>query len=154
MNSKKILTSMAAALVSAAALAQAPAFPGAEGHGRYVTGGRGGKVIHVTNLNDKGTGSFRAAVTGNSKKIIVFDVAGVIPLASDLTIGSNTTILGQTAPSPGITLRYYTVRPEDNCIIRFIRLPARYISSVTFCARKGRGLCQSSSTHQCCCHAC
>ena len=113
---------MAAALVSAAALAQAPAFPGAEGHGRYVTGGRGGKVIHVTNLNDKGTGSFRAAVTGNSKKIIVFDVAGVIPLASDLNIGANTTILGQTAPSPGITLRYYTVRPEDNCIIRFIRL--------------------------------
>ncbi|WP_439432738.1 pectate lyase [Segatella copri] len=122
MNNKKILTSMAAALMSAAALAQVPAFPGAEGHGRYVTGGRGGKVIHVTNLNDKGTGSFRAAVTGNSKKIIVFDVAGVIPLASDLNIGANTTILGQTAPSPGITLRYYTVRPEDNCIIRFIRL--------------------------------
>ena len=113
---------MAAALVSAAALAQAPAFPGAEGHGRYVTGGRGGKVIHVTNLNDKGTGSFRAAVNGSSKKIIVFDVAGVIPLATDLTIGANTTILGQTAPSPGITLRYYTVRPESNCIIRFIRL--------------------------------
>lgn len=113
---------MAAALMSAAALAQAPAFPGAEGHGRYVTGGRGGKVIHVTNLNDKGTGSFRAAVSGSSKKIIVFDVAGVIPLGSDLTIGANTTILGQTAPSPGITLRYYTVRPEDNCIIRFIRL--------------------------------
>ena len=122
MNNKKILTSMAAALMSAAALAQVPAFPGAEGHGRYVTGGRGGKVIHVTNLNDKGTRSFRAAVTGNSKKIIVFDVAGVIPLASDLNIGANTTILGQTAPSPGITLRYYTVRPEDNCIIRFIRL--------------------------------
>ena len=113
---------MAAALMSAAALAQVPAFPGAEGHGRYVTGGRGGKVIHVTNLNDKGTGSFRAAVTGNSKKIIVFDVAGVIPLASDLNIGANTTILGQTAPSPGITLRYYTVQPKDNCIIRFIRL--------------------------------
>ena len=122
MNNKKILTSMAAALMSAAALAQVPAFPGAEGHGRYVTGGRGGKVIHVTNLNDKGTGSFRAAVTGNSKKIIVFDVAGVIPLASDLNIGANTTILGQTAPSPGITLRYYTVQPKDNCIIRFIRL--------------------------------
>ena len=108
--------------MSAAALAQTPAFPGAEGHGRYVTGGRGGKVIHVTNLNDKGTGSFRAAVSGSSKKIIVFDVAGVIPLASDLTIGANTTVLGQTAPSPGITLRYYTVRPENNCIIRFIRL--------------------------------
>ncbi len=119
---QKVFTLLAASLISAASMAQAPAFPGAEGHGRYVTGGRGGKVIHVTNLNDKGTGSFRAAVTGNSKKIIVFDVAGVIPLASDLTIGSNTTILGQTAPSPGITLRYYTVRPEDNCIIRFIRL--------------------------------
>lgn len=118
---KKIFTTMAAALMSAAALAQAPAFPGAEGHGRYVTGGRGGKVIHVTNLNDKGTGSFRAAVSGSSKKIVVFDVAGVIPLASDLTIGANTTILGQTAPSPGITLRYYTVQPENNCIIRFIR---------------------------------
>lgn len=113
---------MAAALMSAAALAQAPAFPGAEGHGRYVTGGRDGKVVHVTNLNDKGTGSFRAAVTGNSKKIIVFDVAGVIPLASDLTIGANTTILGQTAPSPGITLRYYTVQPGNNNIIRFLRI--------------------------------
>ena len=106
----------------AIAQTSAPAFPGAEGHGRYVQGGRGGKVIHVTNLNDKGTGSFRAAVSGSDKKIIVFDVAGVIPLASDLTIGANTTILGQTAPSPGITLRYYTVRPESNCIIRFIRI--------------------------------
>ena len=119
---QKVFTLLAASLISAAAMAQAPAFPGAEGHGRYVTGGRGGKIVHVTNLNDKGTGSFRAAVSGSSKKIIVFDVAGVIPLASDLTIGANTTILGQTAPSPGITLRYYTVRPEDNCIIRFIRL--------------------------------
>lgn len=119
---QKVFTLLAASLISAASMAQTPAFPGAEGHGRYVTGGRGGKIVHVTNLNDKGTGSFRAAVSGSSKKIIVVDVAGVIPLASDLTIGANTTILGQTAPSPGITLRYYTVRPEDNCIIRFIRL--------------------------------
>ena len=96
---KIIFSTMAAALISAAAFAQAPAFPGAEGHGRYVTGGRGGKVIHVTNLNDKGTGSFRAAVSGSSKKIIVFDVAGVIPLASDLTIGANTIIdTGCTLP--------------------------------------------------------
>lgn len=100
----------------------APAFPGAEGHGRYTTGGRGGKVIHVTNLNDKGIGSFRDAVSGSTKKIIVFDVAGVIALNSDLSIGDNTTILGQTAPEPGITLRYRTVRPGSNNIIRFIRI--------------------------------
>ncbi len=119
---QNLLLSLAVTLVCSTTMAQAPAFPGAEGHGRYVTGGRGGKIIHVTNLNDKGTGSFRQAVSGNNKKTVVFDVAGVIPLASDLTIGANTTILGQTAPSPGITLRYYTVRSESNCIIRFIRL--------------------------------
>ena len=112
---------MAAALMSAAALAQAPAFPGAEGHGRYVTGGRGGRVVHVTNLNDSGTGSFREAVK-SGKRIIVFDVAGVIALKSDLKIGDNITILGQTAPSPGITLRYYTVQPGSNNIIRFLRI--------------------------------
>lgn len=118
---KKIFTTMAAALVSAAALAQAPAFPGAEGHGRYVTGGRGGRVVHVTNLNDSGTASFREAVK-SGKRIIVFDVAGVIALKSDLKIADNITILGQTAPSPGITLRYYTVQPGSNNIIRFLRI--------------------------------
>lgn len=118
---KKIFTTMAAALMSAAALAQAPAFPGAEGHGRYVTGGRGGRVVHVTNLNDSGTGSFREAVK-SGKRIIVFDVAGVIALKSDLKFADNITILGQTAPSPGITLRYYTVQPGNNNIIRFLRI--------------------------------
>lgn len=118
---KKIFTTMAAALMSAAALAQAPAFPGAEGHGRYVTGGRGGKVVHVTNLNDSGTGSFREAVK-SGKRIIVFDVAGVIALKSDLKFADNITILGQTAPSPGITLRYFTVQPGNNNIIRFLRI--------------------------------
>ena len=108
--------------VSITMMGQVPAFPGAEGHGRYVTGGRGGVVRHVTNLNDSGTGSFRAAVNGSTKKIVVFDVAGVIALQSDLTIGANTTIEGQTAPSPGITLRYYTVLyGGDNVIVRFIR---------------------------------
>ena len=116
-----MLIMMLTASLSMIAQDEVPAFPGAEGHGRYVQGGRGGKVIHVTNLNNSGTGSFRSAVSGSAKKIIVFDVGGVIPLASDVTIGANTTICGQTAPYPGITLRYYTVNPGANNIIRFIR---------------------------------
>ena len=102
-------------------MAQAPAFPGAEGHGRYATGGRGGTVVHVTNLNDSGTGSLRSAVSSKNR-IVVFDVAGEIDLQSDLVIKDNITIAGQTAPYPGITLRYYTVRPGANNIIRFIRI--------------------------------
>ena len=109
---------------SYAQFSSAPAFPGAEGHGRYVTGGRGGNIVHVTNLNDSGTGSLRNAVetvNKNKAKIIVFDVAGVIALNKELQIGDNTTIEGQTAPYPGITVRYYTMRPGSNVIIRFIR---------------------------------
>ena len=119
---RKYLILVITTLIPLITLAQAPAFPGAEGHGRYITGGRGGKVIHVTNLKDSGTGSLRSAVSGSSKKIIVFDVAGVIALNSDLSIGDNTTIAGQTAPYPGITIRYRTVRPGANNIIRFIRI--------------------------------
>lgn len=118
---KKSLSIIAASLISISTMAQAPAFPGAEGHGRFVTGGRGGRIVHVTNLNDSGTGSFREAVKSGNR-IIVFDVAGVIALKSDLKFADNITILGQTAPSPGITLRYYTVQPGSNNIIRFIRI--------------------------------
>lgn len=120
---KKLLTTIVLAALTLAVQAQSiPAFPGAEGHGRYITGGRGGQIIHVTNLNDSGTGSFRQAVSGSSKKIVVFDVGGVIALKSNVNIGANTTIMGQTAPNPGITLRYYTVNPAgDNIIIRFLR---------------------------------
>ena len=105
--------------------AQAPAFPGAEGHGRFTTGGRGGEVRHVTTLEDDGKtstkGTLRWAVNGSTKKTVVFDVGGIIALKKELVIGNNTTIAGQTAPAPGITLRYYTVRPGENNIIRFIR---------------------------------
>ena len=119
---KKLLSAFVATAISGVTLAQAPAFPGAEGHGRYTTGGRGGKIVHVTNLNDSGTGSFRQAVSGTAKKIVVFDVGGVIALKSDLKIGANTTVLGQTAPAPGITLRYYTINPNgNNIVVRFIR---------------------------------
>lgn len=125
---KKLLSTFILAVAALTATAQAPAFPGAEGHGRYTTGGRGGNVIHVTTLADNGNdknptaGSLRAAVQGSDKKIIVFDVGGVIALKSDLKIGANTTILGQTAPAPGITLRYYTLLYDgNNIVVRFIR---------------------------------
>ena len=97
------------------------AFPGAEGAGKYATGGRGGKVYHVTNLNDSGTGSFRDAVSG-SNRIVVFDVGGTIELKSDVIVKGNITIAGQTAPGGGgITLKNYKLgMGGDNIIVRYI----------------------------------
>ena len=112
------LLSIIFAMLATAAMAQAPAFPGAEGHGRYVTGGRGasGKVYHVTSLADDTNGNIqgtlRWALKQSGPRTIVFDISGIIELKADLTIPVNT----------GITLRYRTVLfGGNNIIVRFIR---------------------------------
>jgi hypothetical protein len=117
-----------------AAGAVLPAFPGAEGFGMSACGGRGGQVIEVTNLNDSGPGSLRAAVGSDGPRIVVFRVGGYIELKSALDINKpNITIAGQTAPGDGICLKNYNANVRaDNVIIRYLRVRPSDIAKEEF----------------------
>lgn len=135
MNFIKYLTVFSAILSSTACFAQqagttgnqqpqirTTAFPSAEGFGKYTTGGRGGKIFIVTNLNDAGAGSFREAAEANEKRMVVFAVAGTIHLITKLGIKGSVTIAGQTAPGDGICIADQPVGlAGDNIILRYLR---------------------------------
>lgn len=102
--------------------AQLPAFPGAEGFGRYATGGRNGSVYIVTNLNNAGPGSLRDAVS-QPNRIVVFEVGGVIKITTRIVVSPNVTIAGQTAPGGGITVygNGISFSGANNTICRYVR---------------------------------
>lgn len=103
--------------------AKIPAFPGAEGGGKYTSGGRGGRVIEVTNLNDYGPGSFRDACEQGGARIVVFNVSGIIHLSKPLSIRAPyITIEGQSAPGDGICIAGESVWVDTHdVIVRFMR---------------------------------
>ena len=105
------------------ASAEPLAFPEALGFGANVTGGRAGTVYHVTNLNDDGAGSFRDAVS-QGNRIVVFDVGGIINIKTAVSIKSNITIAGQTAPGEGIAIHggKLSTGKQSNIIIRYLRI--------------------------------
>jgi len=100
-----------------------PAFPGAQGFGANTPGGRGGRVIFVTNLNDSGPGSLRAACDADGPRTVIFRVSGLISLASPITVKNPfLTIAGQTAPGDGICLRNFTFNiATHDVVVRYLR---------------------------------
>lgn len=123
----KVANIIAGLILLAGMLAQANAqplaFPGAEGFGKHATGGRGGQVVIVDNLNDDGPGSLRSAIEMKGPRIVVFRISGTIGLESELEIKQgDLTVAGQSAPGDGICLKNYPVSVEaDNVVLRYLR---------------------------------
>ncbi|HEY6167986.1 MAG TPA: pectate lyase, partial [Verrucomicrobiae bacterium] len=112
-----------ATLISSANGARVPAFPGAEGAGTFATGGRGGRVIYVSNLNDSGPGSLREAVEAKGPRTVLFKTSGTIELRHPLRVREPfLTIAGQSAPGDGICLKRCSFMIETHdVVVRFIR---------------------------------
>jgi hypothetical protein len=124
------LLSLSIVFLATPSLASAglPSFPGAEGFGAASVGGRGGRVIYVTNLNDTGPGSLRAALTATGPRTVEFQVGGTINLSSAIQVSGESmsylTIAGQTAPGGGIQITGWAIRFQSGFhdgVIRYLK---------------------------------
>jgi pectate lyase len=122
MKPTAIIASAVLSIIQCASAQTNLAFSGAEGFGRFASGGSGGEMFHVTTLDDSGPGSFREAVS-KPHRVVVFDVGGIIRLKSNVGVSSDVSLLGQTAPGDGIMLygRSVSFSGQKNVIVRYLR---------------------------------
>ena len=140
MDAQRFLTGLISILIFSNSLSQQLAFPTAEGFGKYTKGGRGGVVYEVTNLNDSGEGSLRAAVEAKGPRTVIFKISGNIELESPIEIANPyITVAGQTAPGEGVCLKNHPLIIDANhVIVRYIRVRPGDISGQDYDAISSR----------------